>query len=158
MDQKYVLFLSEMLQWSLYARISMQKVAGCKFAQIKYWIWEQRYHSRSWRISRSRNFCLNKTIEAGESEAHINFFQHSGKIEKNTVFRIPKKEDRLYVLFVKTVCTHPEPKETKRGRKFDKAIIEVINNRFTISQTKNKNLWVCFSIFLFALHFFICLY
>ena len=40
--------------------------------------------------------CINeyvgKTNEVDESEAHVTFFQHSGKIEKNTVFRMSKKK------------------------------------------------------------------
>ena len=42
-----------------------------------------------------RNVYLGKTIEVDESEVHAFFFQHIGKIEKNSVFRMSKKEDQL---------------------------------------------------------------
>ena len=42
-----------------------------------------------------RNVYLGKTIEVDESEVHAFFFQYIGKIEKNSVFRMSKKEDQL---------------------------------------------------------------
>ena len=74
---------------------------------------------------------VGKVIEFDESEVHISFYKHNGSITNNTIFNKPKRKDEVWTPNDHILCVLPELKETKRGKKYDKTIVDVINQRFT---------------------------
>ena len=83
-----------------------------------------------------QNVYVGKTIEVDQSEAHVIFFQNSEKIEKNTLFRMLKKKANSGYHLINSLS---ESDKTKRGRKFDEAIV-LINDCFAIWQAKNLDI------------------
>ena len=70
-----------------------------------------------------RKVYVGRAIEVDDSDANISFYKHSGEITKNSAFREPDIKDEVWVDFANIICILPEPSETKRGRKFDEAVI-----------------------------------
>ena len=74
---------------------------------------------------------IRKVIDVDDSDAHITFYQHSGDITSTTVFHFPKHKDEVWVSLEDIICILPKPNDTKHGKKFDKAVIEAIAQRFS---------------------------
>ena len=80
---------------------------------------------------------VGKVIEFDESEVHISFYKHNGSITNNTIFNKPKRKDEVWTPNDHILCVLPELKETKRGKKYDKTKVDVINQRFTESKSEH---------------------
>ena len=69
---------------------------------------------------------VGRVIDMDDSDAHITFYQHNGGITHTTVFRVPNRKDEVWVAHEDILCILPVPNDTKRGKKFDQAVVEVI--------------------------------
>jgi len=59
-------------------------------------------------------------------------------ITHTTVFRVPKRKDEIWISYRDILCILPEPVVTKRGIKFDEAIVDEIQHRFSDWKKKIK--------------------
>ena len=80
---------------------------------------------------------VGKVLEVDDSDDYITFYQHSGNIAGFTIFWMPKHNEEVWILFNDILCILPQPNNTKRGKRFDEAVTEVITERF--SQWKEKH-------------------
>ena len=80
---------------------------------------------------------VGKVLEVDDSDDYITFYQHSGNITGFTIFCMPKRNEEVWILFIGILCILQQPNSTKRGKRFDEAVVEVITERF--SQWKGKH-------------------
>lgn len=81
---------------------------------------------------------IGKVIDVDDTDAHISFYEHNGMITHTTVFRVPKRKDEIWISYRDILCILPEPVVTKRGIKFDEAIVDEIQHRFSDWKKKIK--------------------
>ena len=80
---------------------------------------------------------LCKVLEIDDYDPKILFYVHAGTLSIGSIFCEPKKRDEIWVDFVNIPYVVPVPAETKRGKKFEKFVLENVTEKF--SAWKNKN-------------------
>ena len=83
-----------------------------------------------------RKVYIGKVLE-DDSDAKISFYQRAGTLSISPIFRKPKKRDEIWVGFVNILCGVPVPAETKRGKKFEKFVLENVVEKFSVWKNKN---------------------
>ena len=84
-----------------------------------------------------RKVYIDKVFEIDYSDTKISFYEYNGTLSKGSTFCEPKKRDEIWVDFVNILYVVPVPAETKRGKKFEKFVLENVMEKF--SGRKNKN-------------------
>ena len=84
-----------------------------------------------------RKIYIGKVLEINDSDAKISFYEHAGTLSIGSIFREPKKRDEIWVDFVNILYGLPVPAETKRGKKFEKFMLENVMETFSVWKNKN---------------------
>ena len=84
-----------------------------------------------------RKVYIGKVFEVDYSDTKISFYKYTGTLSIGSTFCEPKKRDGIWVDFVNILFVVPVPAETKRGKKFEKFVLENVMEKF--SGRKNKN-------------------
>ena len=74
---------------------------------------------------------------APDSNAKIPFYEHAGTQSIGSSFFEPKKMDKIWVDLVNILCVVTVPTETKRGKKFEKFVIQNGMEKFSVWKNKN---------------------
>ena len=80
---------------------------------------------------------IGKVLETDDSDAKISFYEHPGTLSIGSIFRKPKKRDEIWDDFVNILYVVPVPAETKRGKKFEKFVLENVMEKFSVWKNKN---------------------
>ena len=67
-----------------------------------------------------------------EIDAKISFYEYTGTLSIGSTFCEPKKRDEIWVDFVNILYVVPVPAETKRGKKFEKFVLENVMQKFPV--------------------------
>ena len=84
-----------------------------------------------------RKVYIDKVLEIDDSDAKISFYEHAGTLSIGSIFREPKKRDEIWVDFVNILYVLPVLAETKRGKKFEKFMLENVMEKFSVWKNKN---------------------
>ena len=84
-----------------------------------------------------RKVYIGKVLEIDDSDAKISFYEHAGTLSRGSIFREPKKRDETWVDFVNILNVLPVPAETKRGKKFEKFMLENVMEKFSVWKNEN---------------------
>ena len=84
----------------------------------------------------TKPFTLEKFLKL-TIQTITSLFINTGNIAGFTIFWMPKHNEEVWILFNDILCILPQPNNTKRGKRFDEAVTEVITERF--SQWKGKH-------------------
>ena len=71
-----------------------------------------------------RKVYIGKMFEIHYSDAKISVCEYNGTLSIGSTFCEPKKRDEIWVDFVNILYVVPVPAETKRGKKFEKFVLE----------------------------------
>ena len=74
---------------------------------------------------------------APDSNAKIPFYEHAGTLSIGSSFCEPKKMDKIWVDLVNILCVVTVPTETRRGKKFEKFVIQNGMEKFSVWKNKN---------------------
>ena len=80
---------------------------------------------------------IGKVLETDDSDAKISFYEHPGTLSIGSIFRKPKKRDEIWDDFVNILYVVPVSAETKRGKKFEKFVLENVMEKFSVWKNKN---------------------
>ena len=84
-----------------------------------------------------RKVYIGKVLKINDSDAKISFYEHAGTLSLGSIFREPKKRDEIWVDIANILHVVPVPVETKRGKKFEKFVLENVMEKFSVWQNKN---------------------
>ena len=79
-----------------------------------------------------RKFYIGKVFETDDCDAKISFYEYTGTLTIGSTFCEPKKRDEIWVDFVNILYVVPVPAETKRGKKFEKFVLENVMQKFPV--------------------------
>ena len=71
-----------------------------------------------------RKIYIGKVFEIDDSDAKISFYEYIGTLSISSTSCEPEKRDEIWVDFVNILYVVPVPAETKRGKKFEKFVLE----------------------------------
>ena len=89
-----------------------------------------------------RTVYIDKVLEIDDSDAKILFYEHAGTLLIGSIFREPKKRDEIWVDFVNILYVGSVPAETKRGKKFEKFVLENVMETFSVWKNKNRRFFL----------------
>ena len=84
-----------------------------------------------------RKIYIGKVLKIDDSDTKISFYEHAGTLSLGSIFREPKKRDEIWIDFVNILHVVPVPVETKRGKKFEKFVLENVMKKFFVWKNKN---------------------
>ena len=84
-----------------------------------------------------RKVYIGKVFEIDDSDAKISFYEYTGTLSIVSIFCEPKKRDEIRVNFVNILYVVLVPAETKRGKKFEKFLLENVMKKFPVWMNKN---------------------
>ena len=84
-----------------------------------------------------RKVYIGKVLEIDDSDVKISFYEHTGTLSIGSIFREPKKRNEIWVDFVNILHDLPVPAGTKRGKKFEKFMLENVMEKFSVWKNKN---------------------
>ena len=84
-----------------------------------------------------RKVDIGKVFEIDDSDAKISFYEYTGTLSIGSTICEPKKRDEIWVDFVNILYVVPVPAETKRGKKFEKFVLENVMEKFLAWKNKN---------------------
>ena len=84
-----------------------------------------------------RKVHIGKVFEIDDSDAKISFYEYTGTLSIRSTFCEPKKRDEIWVDFVNILYVVPVPAETKRGKKFEKFVLDNVMEKFPVWKNKN---------------------
>ena len=59
-------------------------------------------------------------------EAHINFLEAKGDLQRRSKFNKPKKEDKIWIPLSDIICIVPQPTATKRALEICPDVLDVL--------------------------------
>ena len=65
-------------------------------------------------------------IDGEGKEAHINFLEHKGDLQRRSKFNKPKKEDKIWIPLSDIICIVPQPTATKRALEICPDVLDVL--------------------------------
>ena len=71
-------------------------------------------------------------IDEEDKEAHINFLEHKGDLHRHSKFKVPKKEDKVWIPLLDIICIVPEPLATKRALEIFPEVLDSVLEKFRI--------------------------
>ena len=80
---------------------------------------------------------IGKVFEIDDSDAKISFYEYTGTLSIVSIFCEPRKRDEIRVNFVNILYVVLVPAETKRGKKFEKFLLENVMKKFPVWMNKN---------------------
>ena len=83
-----------------------------------------------------RTVYIGKVLEIDSSDPKISFYEHAGTLLIGSIFREPKKRDKIWVIIVNILYVVPVLAETKRGKKFEKFMRENVMENFSVWKNK----------------------
>ena len=84
-----------------------------------------------------RNVYIGQVFEIDDSDAKISFYEYTGTLSIGSTFCEPKKRDEIWVDLVNILYVVPVPAETKRGKKFEKFVLENVMQKFPVQKNKS---------------------
>ena len=75
---------------------------------------------------------IGKVFEIDDSDAKISFYEDTGTLSIGSTFCEPKKRDEIRVNFVNILYVVLVPAEAKRGKKFEKFVLENVMKKFPV--------------------------
>ena len=84
-----------------------------------------------------RKVYIGTVFEIDDSDAKISFYEYNGTLSIGSTFCEPKKRDEIWVDFVNILYVVPVPAETKRGKKFEKFVLDNVMEKFPVWKNKN---------------------
>ena len=84
-----------------------------------------------------RKVYIGKVFEIDDSDAKISFHEYTGTLSIGSTFCEPKKRDEIWVDFVNIMYVVFVPAETRRGKKFEKFLLENVTEKFPVWKNKN---------------------
>ena len=81
-----------------------------------------------------RKVYIDKVLEV--DDAKISFYEHAGILSIGSIFREPEKRDEIWVDFVDILHVVPVPAEAKRGKRFEKFVLENVMEKFSVWKKK----------------------
>ena len=79
-----------------------------------------------------RKVYISKALEIDDSDAQISFYEHAATLSIGSISRVPKKTDEIWLDFVNIMYVAPVPAETKRGKKFEKYMLENMMEKISV--------------------------
>ena len=83
-------------------------------------------------------------FEIDDSDAKISFYEYTGTLSIGSTFCEPKKRDEIWVDFVNILYVVSVPAETRRGKKFEKFLLENVTEKFPV--WKNDAFFLFFTV------------
>lgn len=80
---------------------------------------------------------IRKVHEVDDDDAYIFFLQHNGNLTRNTKFKLPKKDDDVWLPFDDVLCIIPEPLATKRALEICPEALDMVVKEFGNWQRRN---------------------
>ena len=65
-------------------------------------------------------------------EAHINFLEHKGDLQRRSKFNRPKKEDEIWIPLSNNICIVPEATATKRALEICPEVLDNFLEKFRV--------------------------
>ena len=84
-----------------------------------------------------RKAYIGKVFEIDDSDAKISFYEYTGTLSIGSTFCEPKKRDEIWVDSVIILYVVSVPAETRRGKKFEKFLLENVTEKFPVWKNKN---------------------
>ena len=81
---------------------------------------------------------ISKVFEVDNSDGKISFCEYTGTLSISSTICKPKKRNEIWVDFVNILYVVPVPAETKRGKKFEKFVLENVMEKFPVWKNKNR--------------------
>ena len=76
-------------------------------------------------------------FEIDDSNAKISLHEYAGTLSIGSTFCEPKMRVEIWVEFVNILYVVPVSAETKRGKKFEKFLLENVMEKFPVWKNKN---------------------
>ena len=80
---------------------------------------------------------IGKVLEIDDSDAKLSFYENVGTLSVGSILREPKKRNEIWVDFVNILYVVPVLAETKRGKKFEKFVLENVMEKFSVWKNKS---------------------
>ena len=71
-------------------------------------------------------------IDEESGEAHINFLEHKGDLQRRSKFNKPKKEDKIWIPLFDIMCIVPKPTATKRVLEICPDVLDNVLEKFRV--------------------------
>ena len=84
-----------------------------------------------------RKVYIGMVFEIDYSDTKISFYEYTGTLSIGSTFCEPKKRDEIWVDLVNILYVVPVLAETKRGKKFEKFVLENVMEKFPARKNKN---------------------
>ena len=84
-----------------------------------------------------RKVYIGKVFEIDDSDAKISFYEYTGTLSIGSTFCEPKKRDEILVDSVNILYVVSVPDETRRGKKFEKIVLENVMEKCPVWKNKN---------------------
>ena len=88
-------------------------------------------------VGYDRKVYIGKVFQMDYSDTKIPFFEYTGTLSIGSTFFKSKKRDEIWVDLINMFYVVPVPGKTKRGKKFEKFLLE--NEMEKLPVWKNKN-------------------
>ena len=85
-----------------------------------------------WPGGYDRKVYIGNVFEINDSDAKISFYKYTGTLSIGSISFESKKRDEIWVEFVNILYVVPVPAETKRGKKFEKFVLENVMKKFPV--------------------------
>ena len=72
-----------------------------------------------------------------DSDPKISFYEYTGTLSIDPTFCEPKKRDEIWVEFINILYVVSVPAEARRGKKFEKFVLENVIETFPVWKNKN---------------------
>ena len=84
-----------------------------------------------------RKVYIDKVFEIDYSDTKISLYEYTGTLSIGSTFCEPKKRDEIWVDSVNILYVVSVPAETRRGKKFEKFLLENVTEKFPVWKNKN---------------------
>ena len=71
-------------------------------------------------------------IDEESGEAHINFLEHKGDLQRRSKFNKPKKEDKIWIPLFDIIYIVPEPTTNKKALKIYPEVLGNVLEKFRV--------------------------
>ena len=84
-----------------------------------------------------RKVYIGMVFEIDYPDTKISFYEYTGALSTGSTFCEPKKRDEIWVDLVNILYVVPVLAETKRGKNFEKFVLENVMEKFPARKNKN---------------------
>ena len=93
-----------------------------------------------------RKVYIGEVFEIDDSNAKISLHEYAGTLSIGSTFCEPKMRVEIWVEFVNILYVVPVSAETKRGKKFEKFLLQNVMEKFPVWKNKNWPFFLFFTV------------